>query len=62
MQERDQIDRRSQEFVPLRALALGADLCAGLAHIHRAGMLHRDIKPSNIAFAGNAAVHAVVSR
>src|SRR5512147_560020 len=29
-------------------LGLLAELCAGLAHAHEAGIIHRDIKPANL--------------
>lgn len=33
---------------PGRALALAANLCAGLAHAHAGGFVHRDLKPENV--------------
>ena len=35
-----------------RRLQLTRDLCLGLEHAHRAGMIHRDIKPANIMVDG----------
>jgi serine/threonine-protein kinase len=33
---------------PDRARAVGAQLCAALAHAHAAGLVHRDVKPANV--------------
>src|SRR5690606_41320270 len=30
------------------AAAIGLEVCAGLAHAHRQGVIHRDIKPENV--------------
>ena len=33
---------------PARFLPIVADICAGLAAVHRAGFVHRDLKPENV--------------
>jgi serine/threonine protein kinase len=38
------------------ALGLLAEVCDGLAAIHRAGLIHRDIKPANILLAADGSV------
>lgn len=37
-------------------LALGVQLCAGVASAHEAGILHRDLKPENVLFAEDGRV------
>lgn len=37
-----------EKFGPARALDLGAQLLAALAHAHRGGIWHRDVKPANV--------------
>ena len=44
---------RKQRPVPCRqAVAMAADLAAGVRHAHGRGVLHRDLKPSNILLHG----------
>jgi hypothetical protein len=40
--------REDGPLPPERARALGAQLCAALAHAHAAGLVHRDVKPANV--------------
>jgi serine/threonine-protein kinase len=40
--------RRREPASMARKLELIEQLCSGLAHAHRAGIVHRDIKPSNL--------------
>jgi serine/threonine-protein kinase len=47
------IDDRPIE--PARALALGRQVLAGLAHAHERGVIHRDVKPANIMVAAATA-------
>jgi serine/threonine protein kinase len=45
------LDELIQRRAPLsvsQKLKLMAELCAGLAHAHEAGIIHRDIKPANL--------------
>lgn len=40
--------KRESSLTPERAIELLKQICAGLAHAHKNGIVHRDIKPSNI--------------
>ena len=44
----DEMIRRSAPLSQSLKLKLIAQLCAGLAHAHDAGVIHRDIKPANL--------------
>ncbi|MBI4571429.1 MAG: serine/threonine protein kinase, partial [Chloroflexi bacterium] len=46
--------RKADGPLPIeRALAIGQDLCRGLALAHAHGILHRDVKPQNVLFAAD---------
>jgi serine/threonine protein kinase/tetratricopeptide (TPR) repeat protein len=44
--------RRSGRLPCERAVAIAAQICAGLAEAHRLGVIHRDLKPQNIMIDG----------
>jgi len=44
---RQLIERREVLPLPVKLIAM-AQICEGLAHAHREGVVHRDIKPSNL--------------
>jgi hypothetical protein len=44
---RQLIERREPLPLPVKLIAM-AQICEGLAHAHREGVIHRDIKPSNL--------------
>jgi serine/threonine protein kinase len=39
---------RTGPLSPRETAAIGADLCAALAEVHRAGLVHGDVKPTNV--------------
>src|SRR5207344_1661308 len=44
----DELIQRRAPMSVSQKLKLMAELCAGLAHAHEAGIIHRDIKPANL--------------
>ncbi len=50
--------RRAAPLSPSRAIAIGKQICEGLAEAHRLGVVHRDLKPGNIMIdkEGNARI------
>lgn len=46
-------ERRSLEQI----LSLGGQVCEGLSHLHRAGIIHRDVSPANIFFDESGSAH-----
>src|SRR5262249_43417513 len=40
--------RREGPLDPREVAAIGADLCAALAEVHRIGLVHGDVKPANV--------------
>jgi serine/threonine protein kinase len=44
---RQLIERKEPVPLPVKLIAM-AQICEGLAHAHREGVIHRDIKPSNL--------------
>jgi hypothetical protein len=49
---------RAGELDDRAAIEACAQICEGLAHAHRAGILHRDVKPSNVLLADGERVSA----
>jgi hypothetical protein len=49
---------RAGELGDAAAIEACAQVCEGLAHAHRAGILHRDVKPSNVLLAEGERVSA----
>jgi serine/threonine-protein kinase len=43
-------------LVPADIIAIAAEICAGLAAAHRAGVVHRDLKPENVLLASDGRV------
>jgi serine/threonine protein kinase len=44
---------------PAEAVELALQVCSGLEHAHRAGLIHRDIKPQNLLIRGDGTVKIV---
>jgi tetratricopeptide (TPR) repeat protein/TolB-like protein len=40
--------RQTGQLTVAKAIAIGKDICEGLAEAHKQGIVHRDLKPSNI--------------
>ena len=50
---------RRGRIPPAEAIQLALQVCAGLEHAHRAGLVHRDIKPQNLLISGDGTVKIV---
>jgi serine/threonine-protein kinase len=50
---------RRGSLPPAEAVELALQVCAGLEHAHRAGLVHRDIKPQNLIIGGDGTVKIV---
>jgi len=50
--------RQTGQLTVGKAIAIGKDICEGLAEAHKQGVVHRDLKPSNVIIdrAGNARI------
>ena len=51
----DLLARRGR-LPPAEAVELALQICSGLEHAHRAGLIHRDIKPQNLLIRGDGTV------
>jgi serine/threonine protein kinase len=54
----DLLSRRGR-LPPAEAVELALQVCSGLEHAHRAGLVHRDIKPQNLLIRGDGTVKIV---
>jgi eukaryotic-like serine/threonine-protein kinase len=54
----DVLSRRGR-LSPTEAVELALQVCSGLEHAHRAGLVHRDIKPQNLLIRGDGTVKIV---
>jgi serine/threonine protein kinase len=52
---------REGRLEPVPAVALIAQIGAGLDAIHAAGLVHRDVKPANVLLSGEGADHAYIT-
>jgi serine/threonine protein kinase len=50
---------RRGRLPPAEAVELALQVCTGLEHAHRAGLVHRDIKPQNLIIRGDGTVKIV---
>jgi eukaryotic-like serine/threonine-protein kinase len=50
---------RRGRLPPVDAVELALQVCSGLEHAHRAGLVHRDIKPQNLLIRGDGTIKIV---
>jgi len=44
----EQLLQTSEKFTWDQIISFGVDICKGMAHVHKAGVVHRNLKPSNV--------------
>jgi serine/threonine protein kinase len=54
----DLLARRGR-LAPAEAVEVALQVCSGLEHAHRAGLVHRDVKPQNLIIRGDGTIKIV---